>query len=102
MPISPIAPTSQIHQRTGIITTAGTILLANDNRSCVIIQNLGTTALFIKFGSSASTIDFDLILKAGSSNDDGLGGTFTEDTLSYTGIISVASASTIRCTATDF
>lgn len=96
--------TSQIHTRTGIIapTSGDTILTANDNRRTVIIQNLGTTTVYVKFGTAATVTSFDCILKAGTANDDGLGGVFTEDILSYTGPISVASAGAIRMTATDF
>jgi len=96
-----IESSSQIHTRTGIITAAGTLLPANDNRRTIIIQNLGREVLFVKFGSDASSTDFDVILKAGSANDDGLGGVLSYDVLSYTGIISVA-GNTVRCTATDF
>lgn len=97
-----VAPVSQIYLRTGIVTAAGTLLAANDNRSCIIIQNLnGTNPLFVKFGVGASATDFDLVLKAGSSSDDGNGGTLSYDVLSYTGIISVA-GTTVRCTATEF
>lgn len=97
-----IDQSSQVHTRTGIITSAGVLLAANDNRRTVVIQNLnGTNPAFIKFGAGASSTDFDLILKPGSASDDGLGGTVSFDTLSYTGIISVA-GTTVRCTATDF
>ena len=102
MSIYPIAPTSQVNNRTGIVTTAGTLLAENLNRSGLIIQNLnGTNPLFVKFGSSASSTDFDLILKAGAATDDGNGGTLSYDVLSYTGVISVA-GTTVRCTATEF
>lgn len=101
MPNYTVSPTSQIHARTGIVTSTGTILSANDNRSGVIIQNLNTSPLFIKFGTSASSTDFDFILKAGADLDDGTGGVFSYDVLSYTGIISVYGTS-VRCTATDF
>lgn len=93
--------TSTIHTRTGIVTSAGQLLPANEYRRNVIIQNLGTNPLFVKFGDSASTSSFDFILSPGTANDDGLGGIFAEDTLSYTGVISVAGTS-VRCTATDF
>lgn len=96
-----VAPTSQVNSRTGIITSAGTLLSENKNRSGIIIQNLGTNPLFVKFGSAASITDFDLILKAGTANDDGNGGNFSYDVLSYTGIISVAGTSP-RCTATEW
>ena len=81
---------SLINTRTGIVTSAGTLLAENLNRSGLIIQNLGTNPIFVKFGASASTTSFDIILKAGLVADDGLGGSFSYDVLSYTGIISVA------------
>ncbi len=97
-----VAATSQISSRTGILTTAGTLLAENLNRSGIIIQNLnGTDVLFIKFGSGASSTSFDLILKAGNAADDGNGGVFSYDVLSYTGIITVA-GTTVRCTATEW
>lgn len=97
-----VQPTSQVNSRTGIVTSAGTLLSENDNRNGLIIQNLnGTNPLFIKFGSSASNTDFDVILKAGSAPNDGNGGVLSYDVLSYTGIISVA-GTTVRCTATEF
>ena len=86
--------------RTGILTSAGTALNANNNRRTVIIQNLGTNPLFVKFGESASSTDFDVVLKGGTASDDGLGGVLSYDTLSYTGIITVAGTSP-RFTATE-
>jgi hypothetical protein len=102
--MGPITASSQIHTRTGIVTTPGTLLSANDNRRTVIVQNLGTSVLYVKFGTGASSTDFDLILKAGTAADDGLGGSLSYDVLSYTGVISVAgpTPSAVRCTATDF
>lgn len=91
---------SQIQTRTGIVTAAGTLLTSNDNRRTLIIQNLGTNPLYVKLGASASTSDFDFVLRGGAGNDDGTGGIFSEDTLSYTGIISVA-GSGVRCTGTE-
>lgn len=91
---------SQIKNRTGIVTTAGTILNINDNRRGLIIQNLGKDPLFVKLGENASTSDFDFILKAGSATDDGLGGIMSYDVLSYTGAISV-DGTTVRCTSTE-
>lgn len=100
--IQGISQSSQVHTRTGILTTAGTLLPAYLDRKTVIIQNLnGSAALFVKFGAGASTSDFDVVLKAGSAPDDGLGGILSYDVLSYTGIITVAGAS-IRATATEF
>lgn len=98
----PIRLTTQVASRSGIVTSAGTLLANNPYRIGVIIQNLsGTDPLYVKFGGSASTTDFDVILKAGLTDDDGLGGHLQYDVLSYTGIITVAGAS-VRCTATEF
>ncbi len=96
-----IDSSGQIHQRTGIVTSAGIALNANENRRLLIIQNLGTNTLYVKFGEGASTTSFDVILKGGTASDDGLGGILTYDTLSYTGVISVDGTSP-RFTATDF
>lgn len=97
-----IESSSQVKSRSGIITSAGTLLAANDNRRTVIIQNLnGTNPLFVKFGAGATSSDFDVVLKAGNGADDGNGGVVSFDTLSYTGIITVA-GTTVRCTATEF
>lgn len=96
-----IETSGQINTRTGIVISAGTIITTDINRRTIIIQNLGTVPLFVKFGENASTSDFDFILNAGMVNDDGTGGIFAEDTLSYVGIISVAGVS-VRCTATSF
>lgn len=91
---------STIHATSGI-ASAATALATNDKRRTVIIQNLGTNALFVKLGAGASTTDFTVVLKGGTANDDGLGGTLSFDTLSYTGIITVAGTSP-RYVATDF
>ncbi len=99
--IQGISQSSQVHTRTGIVTSGGMLLPEYLDRKTLIIQNLGTAPLFIKFGESASSSDFDLILKAGLVNDDALGGTVSFDTLSYTGIISV-DGTTVRCTATEW
>jgi hypothetical protein len=97
-----IDKTSVVKTRTGIITSAGTLLSENDNRRGLIIQNLDSAdALFVKFGAGASTTSFDVILKAGTGDDDGNGGTLSYDVLSYTGIITVAGTS-VRCTATEW
>lgn len=91
---------SQVHTTTGISASA-TALSENENRRCILIQNLGTNPLFVKFGASASTSDFNVVLQAGTANDDGLGGVLSYDVLSYTGVITVAGTSP-RYVATDF
>lgn len=96
-----IDQSSTVNQRTGILTSGGDFFAANDNRRTVIVQNLGTDALFVKFGTGASSSDFDVVLKGGTGADDGLGGTVSFDVLSYTGIIS-ADGTSPRFTATQF
>jgi hypothetical protein len=55
------------------------------------IQNLDDAALAVKLGASASTTDFNFILKAGSAADDGNGGLiYLTD---YTGVVSVCAMS---------
>lgn len=52
----------------------------------VFIQNLATTALGVKLGSDASTTSVNLVLKAGTSTDDGNGGSVVID--DYIGVVS--------------
>jgi hypothetical protein len=90
---------SQISTTSGI-ASAATALAANTNRRWFIIQNLGTNPLFVKFGTGATTSVFDMILKAGTVNDDGLGASFTSGAVVYTGIVTIAGTSP-RYIATD-
>jgi hypothetical protein len=76
------------------IASAATALAANPARGAWSIQNLGTNPLFIRLGSGASTTVFHVVLKAGTSNDDGLGGTISQENgIIYTGIITIAGTS---------
>lgn len=79
---------------TPAIASAATALAANVNRAGFMIQNLGTNPLFVLLGSGASTTVFHAVLKGGSANDDGLGGSFSPSTpVIYTGIITIAGTS---------
>lgn len=92
----------QVNATSGIFTTNnGALLAAYPSRRTVLIQNLGTATLYVKLGPNATTTDFNFILKAGTNTDDGNGGVFSEDNLSYTGVISVAGSSSVRCIGTD-
>lgn len=73
------------------IQSGATALVANTNRKSATIQNLGTNSLYVLFGSGASTTSFHVVLKAGTINDDGLGGSVYND--EYTGIITIAGTS---------
>ncbi len=84
-----IAPVSAANIPT--IASAATALAANPVRAGWQIQNLGTNPLFVLLGSGASTSVFHAVLKGGSAADDGLGGSFSQNTGSvYTGIITIA------------
>ena len=69
--------------------------LTASNRARFYIQNVGTNPLFVKLGASASTTDYDFILKADTSAAAGAGGAITVD--GYTGVVSVAGTSPAYC-----
>lgn len=81
-----------------IVTATGNALTANASRKSWRIQNLGTNALFVRMGASASTTVFHIVLKGGVGADDGNGGIIEDD--SWTGIISVDGTSP-RFTVTE-
>lgn len=87
-----VSQTTQANTPT--IASAATALSANTGRLGWQIQNLGTNALFVLLGPSASTTVFHTVLKAGTGNDDGTGGAMSQTAGSvYTGIITVAGTS---------
>lgn len=76
------------------IQSSSTALNANAGRMGWFIQNLGTNTLYVLLGSGASTTVFHIPLKAGTSNDDGTGGSCSQETgIIYTGIITIAGTS---------
>lgn len=60
--------------RTGILTTGGDILGSDSSAVGELIQNLGTNQIFVKFGTTASSTDFDIVIPGGTGNDNGTGG----------------------------
>lgn len=77
-----------------ILTSAGTALASNPARIAWSIQNLGQNPLFVLRGNGASTTVFHTVLKAATSNDDGTGGSISEEAGTiYTGILTVAGTS---------
>jgi hypothetical protein len=74
-----------------IVTADGDALASNANRKAWSIQNLDDAAVYVKFGASASSSDFNVVLKAGAAANDGSGGFFSDS--SYTGVVSIAAAS---------
>lgn len=76
------------------IASATTALAANAARGGWSIQNLGQNALFVRLADAASSSVFHFVLKAGSANDDGLGGVISQtDGVIYTGTITIAGTS---------
>lgn len=87
-----IAPVSVAN--TPEIASATTALAANPARAGWMIQNCGQNALFLRFGTGASTSLFHAVLKGGTANDDGLGASVSQmDGIVFTGIISIAGTS---------
>lgn len=87
-----LAPMSATN--TPSIASAATALANNPARGAWQIQNLGTNPLFVRLGADASTSVFHAVLKAGTGNDDGLGGSMSQNTgVVYTGVITVAGTS---------
>ena len=86
---------------TPAIASAATALAANSARGAWMIQNLGTNALFVRLGASASSTVFHVVLKAATGNDDGTGGSFAQEAgVIWTGIVSIA-GTTPRYTVTQ-
>ena len=66
------------------------------------IQNLGQNVLYVNLGGTASSTVFHVALKAGTSNDDGTGGSVgQEQGVIFTGPITVSGTSP-RFTITEF
>lgn len=84
-----VTPVSQANTPS-ILNSAGTALAANANRNYWNVQNVGTNPLFILLGSGASSTVFHYVIKGGTGNSDGLGGSVGSDEIVYQGIITVA------------
>ena len=83
-------PSRESIATSAIVTSDGTALAANDNRSGWHIQNLDDAAVYVKLGAGVSASDFSFVLKAGTAANDGNGGSFGDN--SYTGIVTIAAA----------
>lgn len=76
-----------------IVTSAGTALAASERRMWQI-QNVGTNPLFILLGSGASATVFHAVIKGGTGDSDGLGGSWGQSVGAvWQGIITVAGTS---------
>lgn len=79
---------------TPAIASATTAIAANPERKAWSIQNLGTNTLFVRLGSGATTSIFHYVLKGGTGNDDGTGGSVSQtDGVVFIGEISIAGTS---------
>lgn len=73
-----------------IFASAGTIVAANTKRVYLFIQNVGQNPLFIRFGGTASSTVYHVVLKGGTADSDGLGASITFDRCVPTGLVSMA------------
>lgn len=74
-----------------IVTSAGVAIAANTARGAWSIQNVGTNPLFVNYGGTASATVFHDVLKGGSGDSDGLGGTVGQESgVVFVGAITVA------------
>lgn len=83
------------------IASDATALASNTARRAWSIQNLGQNPLYIRLGAGASSTVFHIVLKGGTSNDDGTAGSVSQETgVIYTGVITIAGTSP-RYTVTE-
>lgn len=74
-----------------IVTSAGDVLTKNNDRRAFSIQNVGTNPIFVRLGTGASSTIFHAVLKGGTADSDGTGGSFAmTNGLVYSGIVSVS------------
>ena len=84
-----------------IVTSAGDIAVANNDRYSWAIQNVGTNPLFIRLGGTASSTVYHYVLKGGTGASDGLGGSVSQEgSTVFTGNISVA-GTTLKAVLTE-
>lgn len=83
--------TTQNSNIPSILTTAGTALVANQARIGFSIQNVGMNPVYVLLGAGASASVYHFVLKGGTADNDGLGGsiTFTSGII-FTGEVSFA------------
>lgn len=61
-------------------TTEGQVVAANARRRGVVLQNTGTTVIYLTLdGSAPTSSSYHFALKACSSANDGTGGVYTDD-----------------------
>jgi len=70
--------------------TAVTLAAHSDHRKSILVANQGTSKLYVKLGTAATTSSWHFVLPPGGADDDGTGGTVSID--GYVGAISVIPA----------
>ena len=83
-----------------LVTSAATVIDANDDRRAIEIQNLTSEPLKIKLGSGASATVFNYVEPADMDTDNGSSSVFCIK--GYKGIVSFYAASTVRCIVTEW
>jgi hypothetical protein len=87
---------------TSVSDSAGVILVANAKRKGVIVQNTGTTILYLAFGSTNPTATaYHVALKASTGANDGTGGVYMDDACTLT-LRALSSAAGGKCVITEF
>jgi hypothetical protein len=87
---------------TTIGTSSAQLLAANSNRKRMILQNVGTTRLYILFGAgTASAANYHIALPAGGNTNDGSSPPFV-DTLWTGAVQAISSASGGSVQASEF
>jgi len=61
-----------------IVTTAGVVIAASVKRRGFMIQNVGTNPVFILLGTGASSSVFHAVIKGGTGDSDGNGGSYSQ------------------------
>lgn len=98
---TPRSATSTAAQ-TAVGTTAGQLLAANAGRKGLVIQNTGTTILYLVFGTSTPTTDvYHYALSACTANNDGKGGAWFDE--SWLGAVQgLSSGASGQCVMTEY
>lgn len=75
---------------TVLSSTAVTLAAHSDHRKSILVANQGTSKLYVKLGTAATTSSWHFVLPPGGADDDGTGGTVSID--GYVGEVSVISS----------
>lgn len=72
--------------QTSVSDSAGVILAANDDRKGLIVQNSGTTTIYLTLGATNPTVTaYHVALAACTAGDDGKGGAYFDE--AWTGVV---------------